>query len=174
LVATAGTNGTTLAGSYSAPALTTLDLSATVTDARAAFSGAAQTGDYAAGFAYTWDALTSQCGIVEVLDGAGIDASVKLIDIGSYTVHCHSALSSALSFSLSLFVLLVRCKADCCLVCAAQMHLCTSDGELASEKVVSMFITASKPQLSRQPSLSIIEIPGTRWPACALARVQLI
>jgi hypothetical protein len=78
-----------LAASYSAPALTLLDLAAEVTDARAAFSGAAQTGDYAASFVYSWDALTSQCGIVEVADSSGQTAQVKLIDIGSFTVRCH-------------------------------------------------------------------------------------
>jgi hypothetical protein len=57
---------------------------------------------------------------------------------------------------------------------STQLHLCASDGEVASEAVVSMFITASKPLLVRQPTLSIIEIPGMSSScACAVASAMV-
>jgi hypothetical protein len=66
----------------SAPALTTLQVSVTGSDARLAYSGALGTQT-----SYTWSVLSSVCGIAELINATSSQPSISLgNELGSFVV----------------------------------------------------------------------------------------
>ena len=133
-------------------------MTAVVNDSFKAFSGAPQGSGYAAGFAYKWQALSDTCGGVMIKSPTLRSTQMSLEEVDTSTVssapptwcHCSGHLFSSQPF---------RAR--------QQLKLCVSDGEIASETTLSLSASASTPQLIRQPSASIIQVPGT---LCAPSR----
>lgn len=140
-------DGALLSATLTSQALNTLNLTAEVSDAKTAFAGRSQPAGYADSFNYVWDALSSQCGIVDVVDGDGPNSIMNLVQLGTFTVQ-----SSSLGFP--------SMTGPSSNSPPRQINLCVSDGEIANLVTVSTFITPSTPRLTRQPTIPLIRVAG--------------
>jgi hypothetical protein len=89
--------------SYSTQALTNATVNAVVQDYRQAFSGTAQSSDYALNFVYTWEVLSATCGSINLSSANTQNLTLSFLAVSSSTVH------SSLSLLCRVCVLAPMC-----------------------------------------------------------------